>query len=123
MLTDDYKEDNRAAAARISQVLDLVGLYVVEETFPGSRALADIPGVIKANIDLLAEAEHNEWMAHKLRNGWSYGESRDDSRKVHNCLKPYLDLSERNKEKDRHAVRRYPDILKAAHYKIVSSLD
>jgi len=122
LLTDDYKEDNRAAAARIPQVLDLIGLYVAEESVSPSLPLQDILDTIEANVELLAEAEHDDWMAHKRRNGWKYGAQRDDSRKVHDCMKPFLELSERNKEKDRNAVRHYPEILKAAHYTIVSSL-
>jgi len=123
MLTEDYKENNKAAAARIPHVLDLVGLYVVAETFPKSQPRADIEKIIEANIELLAEAEHNDWIAHKIKNGWAYGEPRDDSKKVHDCLKPYLELSETNKDKDRNAVRRYPEILEAANYKIVSNLN
>jgi hypothetical protein len=123
MLTEDYKEDNRAAAARIPQVLDLVGLYVVAAAFPISQSLPEIQKIIEANIELLAEAEHNDWMAHKLKNGWVYGESCDDSKQVHDCLKPYLELSEANKEKDRYKLWRFPEILKNADYKIVSSLE
>jgi hypothetical protein len=122
-LTEDYKEDNRAAAARIPHMLDLVGLYIVPETFPKSQPVTEIMEIIEANIELLADAEHNDWMDHKMKNGWKYHEVRDDSKRVHDCLKPYLMLSENNKEKDRNAVRHYPDILKEAKYKIVSSLN
>ena len=122
-LSEDYKQDNRAAAARISQVLDLVGLYVVPKDYPKSQPLSDILEIIEANIDLLAEAEHNEWMEYKIRNGWHFGEPRDDFKKTHDCLKSYHLLDEKNRNKDRNAVRHYPEIIKEAQYKIVSSLD
>lgn len=122
-LSEDYKEDNRAAATRISQVLDLVGLYVVPKASRKLQAVDEIMEIIETNIDMLAEAEHNEWMEYKIRNGWSFGKPRDDSQKKHDCLIPYHLLDEKNKDKDRNTVRHYPDILKKANYKIVSSLE
>ncbi len=122
LLSEAYKEDNRAAAARIPDVLDLVGLYVVPETFTKSQPIAEIMEIIEANIEMLGEAEHNDWMDHKIKNGWVYGKKKDDSKKVHDCLKPYIELSEKNKEKDRNSVRKYTDVLEEAKYKIVSSL-
>jgi hypothetical protein len=122
LLSEDYKEDNRAAAVRIPHVLDLVGLYVVPESFPKSQSITEIMEIIEANIEILAEAEHNDWMEFKIKNGWTYGEPRDDSKKIHDCMKPYHELCEKNKEKDRNAVRHYQDILKEAKYKIVASL-
>jgi hypothetical protein len=77
--------------------------------------------VLDDNIELLAEAEHNDWMNQKLNNGWSYGESRNDSKKIHNLLILYKDLPEQDKEKDRNSVRIYPEIVKMAGYKIVHS--
>jgi RyR domain len=122
LLPEDYKEDNRAAAARIPDVLDLVGLYLVPETFSKTEPRGEIAGIIEANIEMLAEAEHDDWMEHKIRNGWVYAERRDDLTKTHNCLRRYVELSETDKEKDRNSVRKYPAILKEAKYKIVSSL-
>ena len=121
-LNDDYKEDNRAAAVRIPQVLSLVGLYIVPESYPVSESLEEIREIMDQNIELLAEAEHNGWMEHKLRNGWIYGEKREEARKVHDCLRPYRELSEKEKNKDRNSVGKFPEIIKEAKFKIVSSL-
>lgn len=76
LLSEAYKEDNRAAAARIPDVLDLVGLYVVPETFTKSQPIAEIMEIIEANIEMLGEAEHNDWMDHKIKNGWVYGKKK-----------------------------------------------
>jgi hypothetical protein len=70
---------------------------------------------------LLAEAEHDGWMEHKIRNGWVYCEKRDGAKKINPTLLPYKDLSKQ--DKDRNSVRYYQDILKKAKYKIVSSLN
>ena len=56
-------------------------------------------------IESLAEAEHRRWMAEKIVAGWRYSEQRDNARKLHPCLKPYLQLSESEKQKDRDTVQ------------------
>src|SRR5689334_22588299 len=63
-LTD--KEENRAAARRIADVLALVrlGIATVEQAKlmkqPGTR---DIELAIEAQLERLAQAEHDAWMA------------------------------------------------------------
>jgi hypothetical protein len=122
-LPDDIKEDNRAAAARLPNILDLVGLYVVPLDSGATMPLEKIEEIIEANIELLAEAEHNYWMDHKLKNGWTLADKRDDAKKQHNCLRPYMELDEKEKKKDRNSVRMFPEILKQAKYKIVARLE
>jgi hypothetical protein len=70
-------------------------------------------------MEKLAEAAHNVWMEGKLRDGWQYGPVTDKEKKFHNCLVPYDQLSETDKESDRDLVRGIPRILKLAGYKIV----
>ena len=122
-LPEDYKEDSRQAAARIPQALELVSLYVVPDSMPSIDTYEEIQDVLERNLELLAEAEHDGRMEHKIRNGWVYGEKRDDAKKIDPALLPYKDLSEQDKDKDRNSVRYYQDILKEAKYKIVSSLN
>ena len=57
----------------------------------------------------------------KHRNGWVYSPVRDDETKNHPCLVQYAGLSEQEKEKGRHAVRHYPDIVELAGCKIVDT--
>ena len=61
-----------------------------------------ISGVNKVleNPDISAEDLHNEWVKYKISQGWTYGEIRDSSRKIHNCLVPYQDLPKEEKIKD-----------------------
>ena len=72
-------------------------------------------------MERLAEAAHIVWMEGKLRDGWKYGPVTDKEKKVHNCLVPYDQLSEADKESDRDLVRGIPKILAAAGYKLVKS--
>lgn len=119
-LSDEYKQDNLAAAARIPQVLDIVGLSIVPSNCNCSDTEEEIKEIIENNIELLAEAEHNGWMDNKLRNGWLYDQVRNEDHKAQDSLLPYALLLETNKNKDRNSVRRYPEILKKVGYKIVS---
>jgi hypothetical protein len=52
----------------------------------------------------LAELEHIRWCRFHWLNNWSYAEKRDNSRKKHNMLIPYSELSEEEKQKDRDNV-------------------
>lgn len=117
-LPDEMKGDNVAAAKRIPEVLRHAGLSVVTGGYP--RPVIDAK-VLEDNIELMAEAEHNGWMNHKKKNDWEWGETRNDSKKIHNLLMPYKDLPEQDKDKDRNAVRNYPEIVKLAGYKIAHS--
>ncbi len=65
-------------------------------------------------LERLAEAAHDVWMKGKLRDGWKYGPAVDKEKKMHNCLVPYSQLSEADKESDRDLVRGIPQILAAA---------
>src|SRR5665647_1795438 len=120
-LPDGVKADNIAAAARIPRVLALVGLAVVVEDHPSTLSRAKVLHAIESNVDLLAECEHDGWMEQKYRDGWSHGLVRDDDAKKHPCLVQYANLSEEDKEKDRNAVRHYPEIVELAGFKIVAA--
>ena len=73
----------------------------------------------RETLERLAEASHIVWMEGKIRDGWKYGQVTDKERKIHNCLLPYNQLSELDKESDRDLVRGIPKILAAAGYKII----
>jgi voltage-gated potassium channel Kch len=55
-------------------------------------------------IESMAEAEHRRWMAERILSGWRYGDPRDDAKKLHPSIRPYAELSEPEKEKDRDTV-------------------
>ncbi len=73
----------------------------------------------EATFERLAEAAHKVWMEGKFRDGWKYGPSIDKENKIHDCLVPYDQLSEADKESDRDFVRGIPQILTAAGFEIV----
>lgn len=52
--------------------------------------------------ETLAQNTHEVWAESRLREGWTYGEKRDDKLKTSPCLVPYQNLPENEKEYDRN---------------------
>lgn len=120
-LPDDIKASNIEAASRIPEVLSLAGLILVPKDHHATLAEADLKKILEDNIENFAEAEHDGWIEQKFREGWVCGSPRDNDKKIHPTLIPYKDLREEDKEKDRNQVRRYPDIVRMAGYKIIQN--
>ena len=56
---------------------------------------------IIALCETLAKNTHEVWAAGRASEGWTYGNMRDDEKKLHPCLVPYEDLPESEKDYDR----------------------
>jgi hypothetical protein len=54
-----------------------------------------------ANPDAPDSAQHNAWMADKIKDGWRYGEVKDAAAKMHPCLVPFEQLPPHQQAKDR----------------------
>lgn len=52
-------------------------------------------------IEEMARNVHEVWSAGRIKDGWTYGETRNDSLKTHPCLIPYEQLPESEREYDR----------------------
>ena len=114
-LTEPDKEDNRAAARRMGDVLKAGGFALDLDTS------AIPPSALESNIETMAEAEHNGWMAHRAANGWTHSAARDDAAKQHPSMVPYAQLPELEKEKDRNNLRHYPEFAIRAGLKIIAT--
>ena len=115
-LPEDIKEMNREQADGIAEKLSAVGCGIM----PWYEFEAEKFSFTPAEIEMLAGLEHQRWMEQKLRQGWVYGETRDDRLKKHPSLVPYTDprLSESEKDKDRNTVTEIPRFLALAGYQI-----
>ena len=71
--------------------------------------------------ELIAQNTHEVWSAGRIRDGWSYGETRDDEKMTHPCLIPYEELSESEKEYDRNTSMETLKLIIRLGYKIVKS--
>lgn len=119
-LSDFLKDSNRAAAERMLQNLALVHFRVVEGTATAAEE-ESVRAQLEYVLETLAEAEHDGWMEWHLARGWRYAPSRDDENHLHPCLLPFRQLPKMDVDKDRDAVRHYPDFARAAGMKIGSA--
>lgn len=60
-----------------------------------------LPDELTPLIDQMAKNVHEIWAQKRISQGWSYGEERNDTLKMHPCLVPYEELPETEKEYDR----------------------
>ena len=101
-LPDDMKYSNLRQARHIYDKLESVGLHLRKNTLEG--ALEKIPDDL---VEILAEMEHEEWIASRTASGWTLGE-KDTKAKKSPYLVPFYRLSEDVKENDRDSVRSIP---------------
>jgi hypothetical protein len=52
------------------------------------------------NSTAAPSAQHDAWMADKVKDGWVYGEEKDATAKTHPCIVPYNELPEEQRKKD-----------------------
>lgn len=70
-------------------------------------------------MEALAENVHEEWRRGRIKQGWTYGEKRDDDKKQTPCMVPYNELPEEEKEYDRQTARATIQFILDNGYKIV----
>ena len=134
-LPDDEKEQNRGNVRDMSNKLGRAGYVMVPAR--SNEPPFDFPG---ADLELLAEMEHERWMKAKIVAGWRWAPKTDKDNHLHKDLLPWRKLTdeqmarltpdeaaaigpdeipEQEKEKDRLLVRAIPKILALAGYTIV----
>lgn len=73
----------------------------------------ELPKELNKLIEEMARNVHDVWAQGRIAEGWTYGEQRDDKRKMHPCLVPYEELPDAEREYDRQtAVQTLKLILK-----------
>ena len=78
-----------------------------------------LPKELNALAEEIAKNVHEVWSAGRIQEGWTYGEARDDARKHHPCLVPYEDLTETEKEYDRHTSQETLKLIMKLGFKVV----
>jgi hypothetical protein len=115
-LPEDLKQANRLNVRDIPTKLAAAGYIMIPAR--SNEPPFNFPG---EPLEILAEAEHARWVQSKLEDGWVYADKTDKARKLHQCLVPWKELPESEKEKDRDLVRGIPKILTKAGYAIVKA--
>ena len=79
-----------------------------------------IPQELLDLTEKIAENVHDIWAAGRIKEGWTYGETRNDELKTTPCLVPYDELTESEKEYDRHTALETLKLIVALGYEIKS---
>ncbi len=130
-LSPEDKMSNVRQAKSIAKKLQLVGCEMAP-IGDSRKEYAFTPDEI---VDL-AILEHEDWCEHKKANGWFYGETRDDSKKIHPDIAEWVDmryvsvedaekivprLKDNRKMLDIDAVKNIPQLLNSIGMKVVMS--
>jgi hypothetical protein len=113
-LNEKYKESNRQQADNIPRYLHTIGYGF----FPVVGREAVKKELSSDEIERMARMEHDRWVSEKLEAGWKYGRKKDIGRKIHPCICDWDKLPQKEQDKDRHTVRRFPDYLAQASFEI-----
>ncbi len=114
-LPEEKKAANRDFARRAASVLNDVGA----ELAPLSRRETGDLLLDESQIERMAIAEHDGWVADRERRGWKYGPVRDEEKKEHPTMIPWDELDRQNQEKDFDSVRGLAGMLASIGYELV----
>ena len=137
-LPSHLKEENIAAASRIQSILKIQNLQMVTKADAEFHEVVDFNQMISNPdiLDQLAIAEHEGWITYRASQNWHHADERNDDQKLHNCMVHWDELideqdkngsdtkkekGQKEKNKDRDAIRNYVDILMNAGFVIVRS--
>lgn len=114
-LKKTFQTANREQAKYSVQILEACGFEV--RTVPPPAQVTVFRDFTEEEVEKMAEMEHGRWNIERLRDGWRYATTKDEAKKLHNCLVPWEHLPDGPdgvKRYDRDAVRKFPEILAAA---------
>lgn len=78
-----------------------------------------LPKQLNELIEVIAKNVHETWAANRIKDGWKYGASRNDSSRQHPCLIPYENLPEEEREYDRQTAISSFKLIYKLGFKIV----
>lgn len=75
-----------------------------EQYIPNPIDTSDVqlPEELNPLLEAIAKNVHEVWAQKRIKQGWKYGEKRDDATKRHPCLVAYEELPEEEKVYDRN---------------------
>jgi hypothetical protein len=90
---------------------------------PIDTSRVTLPSEVSELTELLARNAHDVWARQRIADGWRWGPARDDSRKEHPGLVPYAELTESEKELDRHTAMETLRVILALGFRVVPPPD
>ncbi len=91
------------------------------EPKPIETETVELPANIHEISEKLAKSTHDNWSLGRMREGWTYGKSRNDELKQHPGLVSYEELSEGEKDFDRVTTMETLKAIYALGYEIVKA--
>lgn len=79
-----------------------------------------LPEELEQLVEEMSKNVHEVWAETRIKQGWKYGEQRNDELKTHPCLVPYEDLPEEEKEYDRNTSIGTLKLIMKLGFRIVS---
>ena len=78
-----------------------------------------LPDELSLLAEEIAKNVHEVWAEGRMKDGWRYGEKRNDVGKLHPCLMPYEELTEKEREFDRNTSQETLKMIIKLGFKIV----
>lgn len=85
---------------------------------PMDTSNIELPEELLMLTEKIAENVHENWSMGRIKEGWIYGDTRDDKKKTTPCLVPYDELTENEKDFDRNTAIETLKLIVALGYKI-----
>ncbi|WP_370574996.1 NAD-binding protein [Methanomethylovorans sp.] len=106
-LSEDIKASNLDAAHHVTDKMAAV-LCSLSKLTDWEAHLFEFEPIEILRLGML---EHKRWCREKLREDWTYGEERNDAKKQHSSLVPWVELSVEDKKKDFDTIKKLPLVL------------
>ena len=117
-LAGTYRKANQEQARYAVEILRAAGFDARPASGKPGSIKSFSEAAFKADVERMAELEHGRWNIERLREGWRFGTTRDNAKKIHNCLVAWKELPENIREYDRTSIRAFPEILGQAGLEI-----
>ncbi|MBO5874890.1 MAG: Ryanodine receptor Ryr [Alistipes sp.] len=78
-----------------------------------------LPSELDGLVEVIAKNVHEVWAQGRLAEGWRYGTERDDAKRLTPCLVEYEELTEQEREYDRHTAIGTLKLITKLGFKIV----
>lgn len=86
---------------------------------PADTSAVELPDGLAELTERMARNVHEVWAAGRMADGWRYGPQRNDTLKQHPCLVPYEQLSQAERDYDRHTALETLKLIISLGYRIV----
>lgn len=121
-LSLEFKVSNIEQAKSYGEKLELVNCFYSSKDldYHVVTDFKEIPySQYKDNLEFLCREEHVRWVKEKLAMGWRYGTDYDENnieernrKKIHRCIVPYEELSDKDRSKDALMINNMLTVLK-----------